>query len=127
MISGGGANISAGEIVFDYITGSDPAATIGDCCRPAITAGCGIPASSVVLTPRHRGLGWIDDTVNNKVIVAYALYGNSNLDGTVNGDLNAVLANYNKTGGIWYQGDFNYDGTVNGADLNTVLANYNGT
>jgi hypothetical protein len=36
-----------------------------------------------------------------------------------------VLSNYNKTGMYWYQGDFNYDGTVNGADLNTVLSNYN--
>ena len=71
-------------------------------------------------------MGWTDDTVNNKVIVAYTLYGDANLDGTVNGaDLNIVLANYNKTGSIWYQGDFNYDGTVNGADLNIVLANYN--
>ena len=25
----------------------------------------------------------------------------------------------------WAQGDFNGDGTVNGADLNTVLSNYN--
>ena len=25
----------------------------------------------------------------------------------------------------WYQGDFDYNGTVNGADLNTVLSNYN--
>ena len=25
----------------------------------------------------------------------------------------------------WCQGDFNYDGTVNGADLNIVLSNYN--
>ena len=71
-------------------------------------------------------MGWIDDTVNNKVIVAYTLYGDANFDGTVNGaDLNSVLANYNKTGSTWYQGDFNYDGTVNGADLNAVLANYN--
>ena len=72
-----------------------------------------------------RGLGWTDDAAG-KVTVAYALYGDSNLDGTVNGaDLNTVLSNYNKTGDYWYQGDFNYDGTVNGADLNTVLSNYN--
>jgi hypothetical protein len=70
-------------------------------------------------------LGWTDDGVS-KVTVAIALYGDSNLDNTVNGaDLNVVLSNYNKTGGYWYQGDFNYDGTVNGADLNMVLSNYN--
>ena len=56
----------------------------------------------------------------------YTLYGDANLDGSVNGaDLNVVLSNYNQTGMTWSQGDFNYDGTVNGADLNTVLSNYN--
>ena len=56
----------------------------------------------------------------------YTLYGDTNLDGTVNGtDLNNVLSNYNQTGMTWSQGDFNYDGTVNGTDLNTVLSNYN--
>ena len=62
----------------------------------------------------------------NLLTVAYTLYGDANLDYTVNGgDLNTVLANYNQTGMYWAQGDFNYDGTVNGGDLNTVLANYN--
>ena len=58
--------------------------------------------------------------------VAYTLYGDANLDGTVNGgDLNTVLAHYNQHGVYWSQGDFNYDGTVNGGDLNIVLAHYN--
>jgi autotransporter-associated beta strand protein len=39
--------------------------------------------------------------------------------------VNAVLSNYNLVGMGWSQGDFNYDGTVNGSDLNTVLSNYN--
>ena len=52
--------------------------------------------------------------------------GDGNLDGTVNGgDLNTVLANYNRTGMQWDQGDFDGNGTVNGGDLNIVLANYN--
>ena len=56
----------------------------------------------------------------------HTLYGDGNLDGTVNGaDLTTVLSNYNKTGQVWSQGDLNYDGTVNGADLTTVLSNYN--
>ena len=62
----------------------------------------------------------------DKVTVAYALYGDSDLNGTVNGaDLNTVLSNYNQTGAGWNGGDFDYDGTVNGADLNIVLSNYN--
>ena len=60
------------------------------------------------------------------VTVMYTLYGDTNLDGTVNGaDLNTVLSNFNQTGMTWSQGDFNYDGTVNGSDLNTVLSNFN--
>ena len=34
----------------------------------------------------------------------YTLYGDANLDGTVNGDdLNVVLSNFNKTGMTWSQ------------------------
>ena len=57
----------------------------------------------------------------------YTLYGDSNLDGSVNGtDLNAVLSYYNQSSqSLGNHGDFNYDGSVNGTDLNTVLSNYN--
>ncbi len=36
-----------------------------------------------------------------------------------------MLSNYNQTGATWAMGDFDGNGTVNGADLNTVLSNYN--
>ena len=75
-----------------------------------------------------HALGWTDTVVGgeNLLTVAYTLYGDANLDYTVNGgDLNTVLAHYNQHGVYWAQGDFNYDGTVNGGDLNTVLAHYN--
>ena len=62
----------------------------------------------------------------NLLTVMYTLYGDANLDGTVNGgDLNTVLSNFNQTGMTWAQGDFDYDTTVNGADLNAVLSNFN--
>ena len=73
-------------------------------------------------------MGWTDTVVGgeNLLTVAYTLYGDANLDYTVNGgDLNTVLAHYNQHGVYWAQGDFNYDGTVNGGDLNMVLAHYN--
>jgi hypothetical protein len=44
----------------------------------------------------------------------------------VNGtDLNTLLSNYGRTGMDWTQGDFNGDGSVNGADFNIVLSQYN--
>ena len=75
-----------------------------------------------------HALGWTDTVVGgeNLLTVMYTLYGDADLNGTVNGaDLNTVLSNYNQTGMYWSQGDFDYDGTVNGADLNMVLSNYN--
>ena len=40
-------------------------------------------------------------------------------------DLTVVLTNYDQTGKVWAQGDFNGDGTVDINDLTIVLANYN--
>ena len=72
----------------------------------------------------QHSLGTVDN--GSSATVAYTLYGDTDLNGTVNGgDLNAVLSNYNKTGMGWAQGDFDGNGTVNGGDLNVVLSNYN--
>ena len=40
-------------------------------------------------------------------------------------DLTVVLANYNRTGMTWTQGEFTGDGTVDINDLTIVLANHN--
>ncbi len=104
--------------MLDYISGSDIASTVVSLLQ------------SHVITSSNLGgyhqLGWIDDTVNDKVAVVYTVAGDANLDGVTDGvDFGAVLANFGKTGVSWSNGDFNYDGTVNGADLGTVLANFN--
>ena len=71
------------------------------------------------------GLGWIDDGSASELTIAYAYYGDANLDGDVNAtDLNTVLSFYN-TSDVWNHGDFNYDDLVNATDLNTVLSYYN--
>jgi autotransporter-associated beta strand protein len=125
VLTGGGADIRHGKMVFDYTTAAPDVLTPLRASYNSVgqwTAGrflCPTKDAS-------HGLGWGDDTVNGKVTVAYTLYGDANLDYAVDGtDLNAVLSNYNSTGAIWSQGDFNYDGTVDGADLNVVLSNYN--
>jgi autotransporter-associated beta strand protein len=116
FLSGGSATIRVGKLVFDYTDGTDPKSTIdGLLNTPRLYAGTGSPP-----------LIDFDNGTLHQITVMFTLYGDSNLDGTVNGaDLNAVLSDYNKTGKTWQQGDFNYDGTVNGADLNAVLSNYN--
>jgi fibronectin-binding autotransporter adhesin len=121
----GGADVQGGKIVFDYP--SQAAAIKADLTTSyatgfALTNGSKFHSSTA--TGKY-GLGWADDG-SAKVTVAYTLYGDANLDYSVNGtDLNAVLSNYNQSGASWSNGDFNYDGMVNGTDLNTVLSNYN--
>jgi hypothetical protein len=55
------------------------------------------------------------------------IYGDFNLDGTVNLlDLNKLTSNYNGLGG-WTLGDANGDGGISLLDLNKLTANYNST
>jgi fibronectin-binding autotransporter adhesin len=134
--TGQGTDIQGGKSVLDW----GPAGFYGDPISflyPALQGSYlfgwnpppaidGLRSTTAAADPTHtHALGWIDDTTALTFTIMYTLYGDSNLDGTVNGtDLNAVLSNYNQAGG-WSQGDFNYSGTVDGADLNIVLSNYN--
>lgn len=59
------------------------------------------------------------------VLLRGTLYGDSDLNGTVNiGDFSALAANFN-LGGTWSKGDFNYDGAVGIADFSLLAANFN--
>jgi hypothetical protein len=126
VLTGGGADIQYGKVVFDYTT-PNPASTICGLLTTSNSHGwtnTGDKFQSSTVTAGHA-LGWSDDGAGH-VTVMYTLHGDADLNGTVNGaDLNVVLSNYNQTGDYWYQGDFDYNGTVNGADLNIVLSNYN--
>ena len=69
------------------------------------------------------GLGYADDATAHQVTVAYAYYGDANLDGTVNAlDFNALATSFGQSGTAWNQGDFNYDNTVNTSDF-MMMAN----
>ncbi|MEM9753857.1 MAG: hypothetical protein AAF916_10815 [Planctomycetota bacterium] len=60
----------------------------------------------------------------NAVLLTRALYGDANLNGTVEqADLDAVLTNWGGSG-VWQTGDFNGNGTVEQADLDAVLTNW---
>jgi autotransporter-associated beta strand protein len=65
-------------------------------------------------------------TVLNDVLVKYTYYGDTNLDGTVDGsDYSRIDNGYltNATG--WFNGDFNYDGVINGSDYTLIDNAYN--
>jgi hypothetical protein len=62
----------------------------------------------------------VDET---SILVAYARYGDANLDGVINlADFNRLAGNFGGTGAVWSQADFNYDGNVNLADFNRLAA-----
>jgi autotransporter-associated beta strand protein len=57
--------------------------------------------------------------------VAYTLYGDTNLDGTVNSiDFGNLAANFGKSGKVWDQGDFDYNGTINSVDFGLLASNF---
>ena len=116
-----GADIQANtKMIFDYTGGADPAADI----KADLKSGL-IYSSDA--TSKY-GLGWYDYTGSHQVAVMYTIFGDTDLNGTVNGaDLSALLGKFNQSNsGIgWAQGDFDRNGTVNGADLSKLLGYFN--
>jgi autotransporter-associated beta strand protein len=124
----GGADITGGRVVFDYNTATNQVANI----KSILTAGyneatkfsTGAIRSSTATS--KIGLGYINDPVAKQMTVAYAYYGDSNLDGKVNAiDFNSLANNYGGSGKEWVQGDYNYDGSVDSLDFSALSANFN--
>ena len=60
------------------------------------------------------------------LLIRHALYGDTDVNGTVDiNDFAKLAANFNATGRYWYHGDFDYNGTVNLADFGRFAANFN--
>ncbi len=117
VLTGAGADIKGGMLVLDYSGEASPAATVNTLINN------GKIHSSVADTT--QGLGWIDNTTTNTISIAYTVYGDTNLDGSVNfTDLSKLLSNYGHAG-VWADGDFNYDGMIDFADLSKLLSTYN--
>ena len=127
VLTGGGANIKAGKMIFDYTGEGSPAATIKGLLTTSYSAGAWNAGQFKSSTAdSNHGLGWIDNTTTGQVTVAYTLYGDATVNGGVDlSDLAAVGANWNQTGKVWAQGDFNYDGKVDLSDLAAVGAHWN--
>ena len=73
-----------------------------------------------------HGLALTHDVVAQQAAITYALYGDANLDGTVD-DIDATILATNwgvSEVAIWSRGDFNYDGTVDGADAAMISGNW---
>lgn len=113
-----GVDIRGGKVVFQYAGGADPASTIHG------LLGTTIYSSTVSF---GHALGWIDETANHRVIVAYTWQGDANCDGAVNSvDMYPLILNWlTQSGATWSMGDFNSDGAVNVVDF-TILMSYMG-
>jgi autotransporter-associated beta strand protein len=127
VLTGGGANIKAGKMVFDYTGEGSPAATIKGLLTTSYHAGAWNTGKfNSTTADSNKGLGWVDNTATSQVTVAQTLYGDANVSGGVDlSDLASLGANWNSTGKVWSQGDFNYDGNVNLSDLAALGAHWN--
>jgi fibronectin-binding autotransporter adhesin len=94
------------------------------------TAGGAIDTSAT--TGTKYALGYADGAdsgisgiASGQLEVKYTLYGDTNLDGTVNSiDFGNLAANFGKSGKVWDQGDFDYNGTVNSVDFGLLAGNF---
>ena len=119
IFTGGSASLGGGKLLFNYGATYNDATALSN-VQAAIASG---KIFAAYHTPPLLCSG---NSATDIVTVLNTLYGDANVDGSVNGtDLNAVLSYYNQSGQAWANGDFNFDGSVNGTDLNTVLSNYN--
>ena len=95
-------------------------------------SGAGIDSSAAASNARY-GVGYADSADSGNpanlssgtIEVKYALYGDANLDGVVDGtDLAILAANFGKPIAQWDEGDFNYDGEVGAADFALLAENF---
>ncbi len=129
VLSNAGVDVKFGKLVLDY-TDSGTSPTAVDTAMKASYAGgawTGGKFQSTTATTANT-LGWKADTVNKLITVEYTLYGDANVDGSVNlSDLGFLGDNYGlTTGATWAMGDFNYDGRVNLSDLGFLGDQYGG-
>ncbi len=132
ITTGSGGDIRGGRMVFNYGTSADN--TIPATVKPLLAASFnnnGFKNSSQIhssTADARHGLGYIDDSTNKVLTVAYTYYGDANLDGVVNtSDFMALANNFGSTGATWQTGDFNYDGVVNALDFNYIATNFGAT
>jgi autotransporter-associated beta strand protein len=136
-------NISAGStlditnnhLIINYGS-SDPISSIRGYLVSGYNGGAwngtGIDSSAAAGNSRYA-LGYADSAdpgdpaglLSGQLEIAYALYGDTNLDGVVNSiDFGTLAANFGKSGKVWDQGDFDYNGVVNSIDFGLLAGNF---
>lgn len=122
---GGTLDIGSDTIVIPYASGSDPATAIGPLLTSGFDSGSwgGIGITSSVASDDARdltGVGYFDS--GQTVTITPVLYGDANLDGSVNADdASLILAGQAKGGTRWQDGNFNYSAHVDDDDWSMLL------
>jgi hypothetical protein len=96
--------------------------------------GTGIISSTAAASSGYYGVGMagagvVHGLTSGQLEIAYALYGDTNLDGVVDGsDFTTLVTNLGKSvSGGWQDGDFTYDGIVTGTDFSLLASNFGKT
>ena len=103
--------------------------------------GGAINSSLAALTPNSTAVGFAPGSAlfttfsstffgktvfQTTMLVRYTTLGDATLSAKTNTlDFNAVATNFGKPSVNWYQGDFNYDGSVNTADFVLLASQFN--
>jgi hypothetical protein len=126
---GEGAGIDVRDQAIRLMTGSDPSPVV-QLLRTGYQQGAwdgeGFRTS---LASASAGLGWIHDSQTQQVLIQFASYGDTDLNGIVDTiDFNSLAGSYGvNVGATWQQGDFNYDGKVSTLDFNHLAGNFGNT
>ena len=127
-LGGGGTNVIAGQVQFDYVAANPTAAIRGllaasytDTATPGVVD-TGLLRSSTATAA--KGIGYRD--TGTTVLVKVALFGDADLDGGVSiNDFNALAGNFGVSSGkVWTDGDFDYDGGVSINDFNLLAGGF---
>ncbi|HEX4053872.1 MAG TPA: NF038122 family metalloprotease [Tepidisphaeraceae bacterium] len=136
IAAGGIVNVNSAFII-DYGVGDESAAgTIRSYLQSGYNNGAwngvGIDSSAAAANSRYA-VGYADSAdpgnpanlPSGEIEIKYTLYGDTNLDGTVNSvDFGNLAANFGKSGKVWDQGDLDYNGTVNSIDFGLLAGNF---
>jgi len=136
QLNGNGTlDVGSSVVILNYGAGADPISTIqsylASGCNAGAWNGAGIDSSAAASSGSTYGVGSADGTdgvvsglSSGQIEIAYALNGDTNLDGVVNGtDFTALVANLGKPAMAWDKGDFIYNGVVSGEDFTLLVGN----
>jgi hypothetical protein len=133
ILGNGKLDLTNRHLFIDYGTGPDPISQIRQYLQNGYNGGAWNGSGGIDSSAANSlyGVGYADgaDGVvtglsSGQIEVAYALLGDANLDGVVNGvDFTILASNLGKSVTGWDKGDFDYDGAVTGIDFTALVRN----